>query len=406
MTNKQRGRMRHKNYVAWKKAQKEQKALAASGTATTTAAPAESAAQAPTSAAPVPAPQVSPEPRPAPQTIPEPAPAPESPAIAPSGAPSPSSAADSSATTDHPGALIPYDPAAPVNVKLLYERLRHGGPEVTNEERIAIAHRIEQRWFEPPFNLLPPEEVEEYLLKDRSVLARTLQRFGINWVTLALEAMTARFLPNVKSNFPRDLASHVSADISRDISSHVSPNDSSNNERNSASPSYAPGQSTGPRTPAGKQRSSQNARTHGLSSLTSVFVLLAGEDPKEWLELLHDLTQEYRPATRTERILVNEMAQGYWLTQRAINLQTNHIDDPKLFALFLRYQTTHQRAYHRALKQLLALQKTRAKSGSPAISAFPPPGFDATVDPSTIPPVEPDPASGPPQEQTTLPQAA
>ena len=159
-----------------------------------------------------------------------------------------------------------------------------------------------------------------------------------------------------------------------------------------ALPSSAPGHSTGPRTPAGKDRSSQNARTHGLSSLTSVFVLLPGEDAKEWVQLVDDLTSEFHPVSRTERILVNDMAQSYWLTQRAINLQTSHIEDPKAFALYLRYQTTHHRAYYRALKQLMALQKARAQSGAPHITDEPVPDFDhCTIDLDSITrPSEPD----------------
>jgi len=182
-------------------------------------------------------------------------------------------------------------------------------------------------------------------------------------------------------------------------------------------PLSAPGHSTGPRTPAGLARSSQNARTHGLSSLTSVFVLLPGEDVKEWVQLVDDLNREFQPASRTERILVTDMAQSHWLTQRAINLQTSHIEDPKAFALYLRYQTTHHRAYYRALKQMLALQKARAQSGAPRTPDHPALAFDAridfgNIDLSAIPRSSnpaPEPAladSTPPTESMTLPQVA
>ncbi len=133
----------------------------------------------------------------------------------------------------------------------------------------------------------------------------------------------------------------------------------------------APGHSTGPRTAEGLARSSQNARKHGLSSPTFIFVMMPGEDPHEWVELIDDLNQEFQPATRTERILVNDMAQSHWLTQRAINLQTSHIEDPKSFALYLRYQTTHHRAYYRALKQLIALQKSRAQTITKPVTVYP-----------------------------------
>jgi hypothetical protein len=183
-------------------------------------------------------------------------------------------------------------------------------------------------------------------------------------------------------------------------------------ESEPASPAPAPGHSTGPHTIAGKDRSSQNARTHGLSSLTSAFVLLPGEDPKEWVELVNDLTLEFQPASRSERILVTDMAQSHLLTQRAINLQTSDIEDPKAFALYLRYQTTHHRAYFRALKQLMALQKARAHSGAPTIADHPAPDFDGTVDLDAIPrPSNPavEPVIAVPDTSTepvTLPQAA
>ena len=84
------------------------------------------------------------------------------------------------------------------------------------------------------------------------------------------------------------------------------------------------------------------------------------------------------------------------------------MEDPKAFALYLRYQTTHQRAYYRALKQLMALQKSRAHSGAPHITDQPPPDFDGTIDLDTIPrpsdPVAPQPDTS--TEPMTLPQAA
>src|SRR5208283_3387120 len=242
---------------------------------------------------------------------------------------------------------------------MLHQRLRFGGPEVTDEERIAIAHRLEQYAALEAEGEVPPEEIEEFRRNMRSVLRDSLRRFCIPWPP-----------PGESGPAPE--------------------------------PS-APGHSTGPRSAAGKDRSSQNARTHGLSSLTSVFVLLPGEDQKEWVELVRDLTNEFHPASRTERILVTDMAQSHWLTQRAINLQTNSIDDPKAFALFLRYQTTHQRAYYRALKQLLALQKARAQSSARCVADQPAPAFDATLDLDPIP-VAPQPDTS--IEPITIPQAA
>ncbi|MGA7409252.1 MAG: hypothetical protein WBW33_02140, partial [Bryobacteraceae bacterium] len=124
-------------------------------------------------------------------------------------------------------------------------------------------------------------------------------------------------------------------------------------------------------------------------------------------QLVDDLTSEFHPVSHTERILVNDMAQSHWLTQRAINLQTSSIEDPKAFALYLRYQTTHHRAYYRALKQLMALQKARAQSGAPHVTDEPVPDFDhCTIDLDSI--TRPsNPAAEPTStEPITLPQAA
>ncbi len=63
------------------------------------------------------------------------------------------------------------------------------------------------------------------------------------------------------------------------------------------------------------------------------------------------------------------MAQHYWLAQRALNLQQLCFDesgvDEKQLALYLRYQTTHDRGFHKCLNDLLKLraQKRREQIG-------------------------------------------
>ena len=58
------------------------------------------------------------------------------------------------------------------------------------------------------------------------------------------------------------------------------------------------------------------------------------------------------------------MAQSSWLSQRALRFQTEcffpdgSVDEKRL-ALFLRYQTTHDRAFHKSLATLTKLQKER-----------------------------------------------
>jgi hypothetical protein len=138
--------------------------------------------------------------------------------------------------------------------------------------------------------------------------------------------------------------------------------------------SQFPGHSTGPRSPEGKQNSSGNSLQHGLASGR---VIVPGEDPAAFDKLLADLTQQHQPANPTEELLVLEMAQSWWLAQRAIQYQ-NHLFipgnfDDKRLALFLRYQTTHERAFHRALNTLTQFQKDRRREAQEFVSQKPQP---------------------------------
>lgn len=121
--------------------------------------------------------------------------------------------------------------------------------------------------------------------------------------------------------------------------------------------------STGPRTPTGKSGSSRNSLKHGLASGT---LIIPGDDHAAFDSLLECLLAEHQPANITEEMLIQEMAQSFWLTQRALRFQnacfTESGIDEKHLALFLRYQTTHERAFHKALNTLIRLQKDRRKS--------------------------------------------
>ncbi len=120
--------------------------------------------------------------------------------------------------------------------------------------------------------------------------------------------------------------------------------------------------STGPRSEQGKLASSRNSLQHGLASGQ---IIIPGEDPSQFEALLNDLLAEHQPATTTEQLLIREMAQSYWLTQRALRLQNECFNrdgvDEKRLSLLLRYQTTHDRAFHKALNTLVKLQKQRAR---------------------------------------------
>ncbi len=117
--------------------------------------------------------------------------------------------------------------------------------------------------------------------------------------------------------------------------------------------------STGAKTEAGKTASSQNNFRHGFNAR---FSLLESENAEEFQALLKDLRIEHQPGTMTERLLVEKMAEHYWLTQRALTLQADWLADEKMFALYLRYQTTNDRAFHACLNALLKLRAEKRKT--------------------------------------------
>jgi hypothetical protein len=127
--------------------------------------------------------------------------------------------------------------------------------------------------------------------------------------------------------------------------------------------------STGPATESGRAASSQNHTIHGLARHNGVFKLLATEDPNGFEALKAALAAEHLPTTETESILVTTMSESHWLSNRAQNLQatcfdetSGQITDPKLFSLYLRYQTTHTRAFHKSLNDLLKLRAETRKT--------------------------------------------
>jgi hypothetical protein len=122
--------------------------------------------------------------------------------------------------------------------------------------------------------------------------------------------------------------------------------------------------STGPRTQQGKAISALNNFRHGF---TGAFCILPWEEQDEYDLLYGGLLDDHRPSNTTEHVLVKNMAQSCWLHQRALTLQQMCFDHQrpmcdadcqKQLALYLRYQTTHDRAFNKALDQL---QKLRAK---------------------------------------------
>jgi hypothetical protein len=123
--------------------------------------------------------------------------------------------------------------------------------------------------------------------------------------------------------------------------------------------------STGPKTPEGKAVSCRNRFKHGC---TGAFTVLPWESQDEFDMLIGSLRDEHKPCGVTEMILVDKMAQALWLSKRAQMLQHvtfNHevpvCDDPKQLALYLRYQTTNERAFHKCLNDLLKLRAEKRR---------------------------------------------
>jgi hypothetical protein len=134
--------------------------------------------------------------------------------------------------------------------------------------------------------------------------------------------------------------------------------------------------SQGPTSEEGKQASSRNHLSHGLTG--HVFVLIRGESPEVFDQLLQALREEHKPATATEHLLVEKMAQQHWLAQRAQALLThemgrelNYEDAETFLAIqkdmethisnYLRYQNQHERLFQRALQDLLKLRAEKRK---------------------------------------------
>jgi len=124
--------------------------------------------------------------------------------------------------------------------------------------------------------------------------------------------------------------------------------------------------STGPKTEEGKAIASRNRLSHGFASSTR---FLQDEDPAEFNLLLDALIAEYQPATPTEQILVEQMAHHHWISLRATRLQDSEIaycmvtgTPAQQLGLFIRYQTSAERSFHKAHTELVKAQKQRENS--------------------------------------------
>jgi hypothetical protein len=130
--------------------------------------------------------------------------------------------------------------------------------------------------------------------------------------------------------------------------------------------------STGPSSPEGLAMSSLNRGRHFLSC-SSNFRVLKDESQDEYNLFFSQILINYKPTDQTERDLLQRMAEHEWMRQRAQRLSNRmfHCDpqraDPlrrethQAFALMLRYETMHERAYNSALSMLLKYRAEKKK---------------------------------------------
>jgi hypothetical protein len=120
---------------------------------------------------------------------------------------------------------------------------------------------------------------------------------------------------------------------------------------------------TGPRTPAGKAKSSQNSFKHGCRSEKTV---LRHEDPAEFEATVQGWLTHYLPDTQPAITLVENLARAHWALNRnekrleevewELPANAYHWTDAhhKLYAVTNRYKTTAERSFIRYFKEVEA----------------------------------------------------
>jgi len=122
--------------------------------------------------------------------------------------------------------------------------------------------------------------------------------------------------------------------------------------------------STGPTTEEGKRIASLNAVTYGLRTRA---LIINGENIADYWELWDGLENEWQPATKTERLCVEQMCVCQWQLARMAASEQRVLEDPKLgrvsqFDLLdriARHITRLERSFASALHELKQLQKER-----------------------------------------------
>ena len=140
--------------------------------------------------------------------------------------------------------------------------------------------------------------------------------------------------------------------------------------------------STGPRTAEGRAAVRLNSLTHGLRAQDA---LLPGEDEQAFAEIRDAFHQQYNPEGPAELFCVEKMILSFWRNRRIAKIETDifmnfHPSHPEQygdmngvlgraftidslgqdnFCRLARYESSIDRAFYRASKELQTLQKAR-----------------------------------------------
>jgi hypothetical protein len=171
--------------------------------------------------------------------------------------------------------------------------------------------------------------------------------------------------------------------------------------------------SRGPKTPLGKQHSSKNALTHGLTADT---VILKTEPSENYEVLLGEHLDRFDPADGVEYGMIEEMAAASWRMRRAWAIETRIFDNqispepsipddldkmakafagpdggPPNLALLHRYETRLHLMYQRSMHNMLLLRALGRHNEPNPISehpmALPAPETPDSIQLAILPPV-------------------
>jgi hypothetical protein len=141
--------------------------------------------------------------------------------------------------------------------------------------------------------------------------------------------------------------------------------------------------STGPATPEGKARVSQNALKHGL---TSKHLVIRPDEEEEFAALRDALEAELAPQGALETITFREILHAAWNLHRFRRIEAEvsrgdiedflRREETTILDRLARYQARAQRAWYRAVQELRALQTNRAlRAAQPDRAAAEPPAL-------------------------------